>query len=63
MNQRCYTGEHASVYTPLGVIGLVLVCALPPMLVLWLALQYLVQQRNQGPVTMRSDGFLVHQHR
>lgn len=30
MNQQCYTGTHASLYIPIGVVSVLLFCALPP---------------------------------
>ncbi|KAG2500543.1 hypothetical protein HYH03_001318 [Edaphochlamys debaryana] len=61
MEQECYTGEHAAVYLPLGVVCVLLFCVAPPLVVfglMWRHRRTLDERR-----TMMLYGFLYRRYR
>ncbi|KAG2486975.1 hypothetical protein HYH03_014348 [Edaphochlamys debaryana] len=61
MDQECYRGSHLAFYTPLGIVSVIIFCALPPVAIavlLWCKRGSLDQQRTRAMY-----GFLYNRYR
>ncbi|KAG2486979.1 hypothetical protein HYH03_014352 [Edaphochlamys debaryana] len=61
MNQECYQGPHFSFYLPLGVVCVIVFCAVPPLAIFWLL--WRKQAVLEEPKTRAMYGFLYHRYR
>lgn len=61
MNQRCYTGQHLSLFVPLGAVATPLLVLAPPLV----AILVLVKHRKtlHEPHTCQMYGYLYHKYR
>eukprot|EP00198_Chlamydomonas_reinhardtii_P008792 XP_001698129.1 predicted protein [Chlamydomonas reinhardtii] len=61
MAQECYSGEHATLWLPIGIVAVVLVCALPPLTSA--VITYRNRHRLHEPRTQLVYGFLYSRYR
>lgn len=61
MNQECFTGVHASLYVPIGLVCAVLICLLPPTAAIYLVMRKRKHLRDEYVEQMY--GFLYHKYK